>query len=188
MASYRYIKHTPLPPVAWREPDRQLLLAAPIPSIRRPLQPSWAHGGPSLFAVWNAAKGLLDWMRDRDDQRPRAVYTGPIIRPKPRGSEGDRLNLTRRSPNTSGDSPMRKPITDVLQFLKQNEDDNVSYIVAGALNLYIENMKRINGRNYFEIRDVKQFIDVLVILLGEQMMPKMDEDKFEEAIREPVNG
>lgn len=80
---------------------------------------------------------------------------------------------------------MRKPITDVLQFLRHNEDDNISYIVAHTLNLYIENMKRIHGRGKFEIEDVKQLMEVLAILLGEQMTPKLDEGRFEEAIREP---
>lgn len=73
-------------------------------------------------------------------------------------------------------------VQEVLNLLNRNEDTEVAYLYAGAVNLYLEAIKRLQGRSKFEIQDTENLMAILALLLGDRMVQRrapIDETKLE---------
>lgn len=66
-------------------------------------------------------------------------------------------------------------VQEVLNLLNRNEDTEVAYITAATINVYLESLKRLQGRSKFEISDVENLMAVLRLLLGDRMVQKRPE-------------
>lgn len=74
-------------------------------------------------------------------------------------------------------------VQEVLNLLNRNEDTEVAYLYAGAVNLYLEAIKRLQGRTKFEIQDTENLMAILVLLLGDriaQPRPKSSDKRQDE--------
>ena len=66
-------------------------------------------------------------------------------------------------------------IREVLSNLSQAENDDVSFIVAAAINLYSTAQQRLNGRIMMGVSDVHKLFQMIDLLVSQPLKePAMD--------------
>ena len=66
---------------------------------------------------------------------------------------------------TAVDTDERPPLTEILQRLSEGEDLDTATIIAGAINLQISALQRIQGRSLLGPIDVQNLFRICRVLL-----------------------